>query len=511
MKKKKRRDFSYRTKLTSFFLLATAITILVGFYNYISSQMLMEDMTDLLNKSQELTSLYKEVDEIQNDLEVYLATRSSDSLQSFYNHSNSISSDNNILKQDAEYTDRGVRIKNLTGMIDHYLKVLDETIVDKRNRKISDYSKGYQQSVKEYNYIGSYIKEIMSTDLSDSALRYQEIRREANNSTVLSYTMFGISFALILVIIVLFSYEITRPITKLSSYAKEVSEGNFEVDIAEEGTSSEIRVLYRAFSKMTKSIREYIDKLKEKERLERVLIQEKYDNLKMKNALHEAELLALQSQVNPHFIFNSINIGAKVAMLQGDSVTCEYLENFADIFRYNLKGLDYNASLSEEVNNVSSYMSLLTTRFGDFVTFHMDIPEDPEVLEFKMPRMTLQPLTENAYIHGISKLEEGGAIELKVTKEKDRVKIIISNTGDHFPPDAIDRILNKKSKTVKKQEQRGHTTGIGMDNVLKRLRLFYDKKDVMDIVSKDGITKVILLLPINNKREMEIKEYENDV
>ena len=305
MKNRKRRDLSYRTKLTSFFLLATAITIIVGLYNYISSRMLMEDMTDLLNKSQELTALYKEVDEIQNDLEVYLSTRSSESLQSFYNHSNSISSDNDILKQDAEYSDRGVRIMNLTGMIEHYLKTLDETIVDKRNRKISDYTKGYQQAVKEYNFIGSYIKEIMSSDLSDSAQRYQEIQTEANNSTVLSYTMFGISFALILVIIVLFSYEITRPITKLSSYAKEVSEGNFEVDITEEGTSSEIRVLYRAFSKMTKSIREYIDELKEKERLERVLIQEKYDNLKMKNALHEAELLALQSQVNPHFILNS--------------------------------------------------------------------------------------------------------------------------------------------------------------------------------------------------------------
>lgn len=511
MKKKIRRDLSYRSKLTSFFLLATAITILVGLYNYISSRMLMEDMTDLLNKSQELTSLYKEVDEIQNDLEVYLATRSSDSLQAFYNHSNSISTDNNILKQDAEYTDRGVRIKNLTGMIDHYLKVLDETIVDKRNRKISDYTKGYQQSVKEYNYIGSYIKEIMSTDLSDSAQRYLEIQKEANNSTMLSYTMFGISFALILVIIVLFSYEITRPITKLSSYAKEVSEGNFEIDIAEEGTSSEIRVLYRAFGKMTKSIREYIDELKEKERLERVLIQEKYDNLKMKNALHEAELLALQSQVNPHFIFNSINIGAKVAMLQGDSVTCEYLENFADIFRYNLKGLDYNASFFEEANNVSSYMRLLTTRFGDFITFRMDIPEDPEILDFKMPRMTLQPLTENAYIHGISKLEEGGAIELKAAKEKDKIIIEISNTGDHFPREAIDKILHKKWKNERSQGQMGHTTGIGMDNVLKRLRLFYDDNDVMDIVSKDGMTKVILTLPMNNKREMETWEYENDI
>lgn len=509
--KKKRRDLSYRTKLTSFFLLATAITILVGLYNYISSGMLMEDMTDLLNKSQELTALYKEVDEIQNDLEVYLATRSSDSLQSFYNHSNSISSDNSILKQDADYTDRGVRIKNLTGMIDHYLKVLDETIVDKRNRKIGDYTKGYQQSVKEYNFIGSYIKEIMSTDLSDSAQRYLDIQKEAYQSTVLSYTMFGISFALILVIIVLFSYEITRPITKLSVYAKEVSEGNFEVDISEVGTSSEIRVLYRAFGKMTKSIREYIDELKEKERLERVLIQEKYDNLKMKNALHEAELLALQSQVNPHFIFNSINIGAKVAMLQGDSVTCEYLENFADIFRYNLKGLDYNASFSEEANNVSSYMSLLTTRFGDFITFHMDIPEDPEILDFKMPRMTLQPLTENAYIHGISKLEEGGIIELTVTKEEDRIIIVISNTGDHFPQEAIDKILNTKWKNERGHGQKGHTTGIGMDNVLKRLRLFYDDKDVMDIVSKEGITKVILRLPIKNRREMESWEYENDI
>ncbi len=501
---KERKDLSYRTKLTSFFLLAIAITILVGLYNYISSQMLMQDMTDLLNKSQELTALYKEVDEIQSDLEVYLSTRSSDSLQSFYNHSNSISYNNSILKADTDYTDRGVRITNLTGMIDHYLKILDETIVDKRNRKISDYTAGYQQAVKEYNYIGSYIKEIMSTDLSDSAEKYIDIRREADRSSILSYTMFGISFALILVLIVLFSYEITRPITKLSAYAKEVSSGNFEVDISEEGTSSEIRVLYRAFGKMTRSIKKYINELKEKERLERVLIQEKYDNLKMKNALHEAELLALQSQVNPHFIFNSINIGAKVAMLQGDSVTCEYLENFADIFRYNLKGLDYNATLSDEVNNVMAYMSLLTTRFGDFIEFRTDIPEDPEIKDFIIPRMTLQPLTENAYIHGISKLEEGGIIELSVRKEEERVIIIVSNSGDHFPEEAIQLILNRKWKHEKNEKQKGHTTGIGMDNVLKRLRLFYDDYNVMNIISKDGVTKVILSLPFVNRREEDM-------
>lgn len=501
---RKKKGITYRTKLMGFFLLATAITVLVGLYNYTSSRALMRDMTDLLNKSQELTALYDELDQIQNVLEVYLSTRSSDSLQSFYDHSNSISYNNSILRSDEGNTDRGIRIKNLTGMIDHYLKILDETIVDKRNKKISEYRAGYQQAVKEYNYIGSYIQEIMSTDLSESAGKYIEIQKEVDRTSFINYTMFGIAILLISTIIIIFSIEITKPITKLASYAKEVRDGNFDVDIIEDGTSSEIRLLYQTFRSMTKSIKEYVDELKEKQRLERVLIEEKFDNLKMKNALHEAELLALQSQVNPHFIFNSINIGAKVAMLQGDSVTCDYLENFADIFRYNLKGLDYNATLQEEYDNVLAYMSLLTTRFGDIIDFRYEVPQDIDIKEFILPRMTLQPLMENAYIHGISKQEDGGIIELNIHKEDNRLFIIISNTGDEFPKEAIDLILNRKWKDKKTPSKKGHTTGIGMDNVLNRLRLFYEERDVMNIVSEKGLTKVILSLPLKSYKETGI-------
>jgi sensor histidine kinase YesM len=497
---KKIRDFTYRTKLIGFFLLAIIITMLVGLYNYTSSRILMKDMTDMLNKSQELTTLYNELDQIQNVLEVYLSTRSSDSLQSFYDLSNSISHSNNLLIQDAIYTERGIKIKNLTGMVEHYLKILDETIVDKRNKKIEEYTSGYQEAVEEYNYIGSYIQEIMSKDLSDSAQKYIDIQKEVEQSTIINYFLFGITVLLITVMIVLFSIEITKPIKKLVSYAREVSDGNFDVEVAEDKTSSEIRILYQAFQMMTKSIKEYVDELKEKQRLERVLIEEKVDNLKMKNALHEAELLALQSQVNPHFIFNSINIGAKVAMLQGDTVTCDYLENFADIFRYNLKGLDYNATLKEEINNVEAYMNLLITRFGDSIDFREDISEEEDIMDFILPRMTLQPLLENAYIHGISKFEEGGKIELKVKKEGERLFIIISNTGDEFPKEKIDLILSRKLKQ-KTPSSKGHTTGIGLDNVLNRLRLFYEEKDVMDITCINGKTNVILSLPLNNKRE----------
>lgn len=502
---RKKKGITYRTKLIGFFLLATAITVLVGLYNYTSSRVLMRDMTNLLNKSQELTSLYDELDQIQNVLEVYLSTRSSDSLKSFYDHSNSISYNNSILMTDEGYSDRGIKIKNLNGMITHYLKVLDETVVDKRNKKISEYRAGYVQAVKEYDYIGSYIQEIMSTDLSESAGKYLEIQKEVDRTSSINYTLFGIAIILISTIIIIFSIEITKPITKLASYAKEVRDGNFDVDIVEDGTSSEIRILYQTFKSMTKSIKEYVDELNEKQRLERVLIEEKLDNLKMKNALHEAELLALQSQVNPHFIFNSINIGAKVAMLQGDSVTCDYLENFAEIFRYNLKGLDYNATLQEEYDNVLAYMSLLGTRFGDMIDFRFDELIDKEIKDFILPRMTLQPLMENAYIHGISKQEDGGLIELHIKKGTDRLFIIISNTGDEFPQEAIDLILNRKWKEKKVPSKKGHTTGIGMDNVLNRLRLFYEEREVMNIVSEEGLTKIILSLPFKEIKEIGIK------
>ena len=506
---KRKNGLTYRTKLIVFFLLATVITTMVGLYNYTSSRVIMHDMTDILNKSQELTTLYNGLDEIQNNLEVYLSTRSSDSLQLFYDHSNSISYNKNVLGQDSSYTERGIKIKNLTGMVDHYLKVLDETVVAKRNKKIDDYTSGYQETVEEYTYIGNYIEEIMSTDLSDSAQKYIEIKKEADQSAFINYFLFIITIILISVIIVLFSVEITRPISKLVSYAKEVSDGNFNVEVTDENTSSEIRILYQTFRMMTISIREYVSELKEKQRLERNLIEEKVDNLKMKNALHEAELLALQSQVNPHFIFNTINIGAKVAMLQGDDVTCDYLENFAEIFRYNLKGLDYNATLQEEIDNVVAYMSLLMTRFGDVIDFRIDVPEDEKLKDFILPRMTLQPLVENAYIHGISKFEDGGIIELKVKRVDSRIYVVISNTGDEIPEETIQLILSRKLKHQKEAPKKGHTTGIGIDNALNRLRLFYEEKDVMNITCIDGRTNFILTLPIESKNDVDKGRCEN--
>ncbi len=487
---------SYRTKLTTFFLLATTISFLVGIYSYVSSRVLMNDMTQMLDRTQHLTGLYNDLVLIQQATEDYLFTRSSDSLQAFYDYSNSITALMQKLKQDMDYTQRGVKITNLYNMLDHYLKALDQVIIDKRNKKTDAYIAGYQEAKKQYDYIGHYIEKILSTDLADSAQKYANIKQEIDRSAAINYFLFGITILLTIVTIVLFSNEITKPLRKLVSYAREIIRGEFDVEIKQDKTSSEVRILFQTFRMMTESIKEYINELREKQKLERKLNEEKLNNLKMKSALQETELLSLQSQVNPHFIFNSINIGAKIAMLQGDKVTCEYLENFADLFRYSLKGLGYNATLQEEIENVTAYMNLLIVRFGGLIDFRISVPEDKALRSLVMPRMTLQPLVENAFIHGASQNEDGGTIKLEAEVRNGRALITISNTGREIPEETIRLILSQKYEKHKDQKRQGHTTGIGIVNVLSRLRLFYKQEDVMEIRCSDGWTRFILKLPL---------------
>lgn len=494
---KKRMGVKYRTKLISFFLLSIAISTLVGLYSYTSSRLLMSNVVGVLNKTQELTTVYDKLDQVQSCLETYLYDKTEGSLDNYYDNENSITQSNNELRKSVDYSERGYKIENVVNMVDHYLQVISDTISDQRFKNSAKLTnENYKKTVKEYNYIVSYIKEIMSSDLTYSAAKYTEIQKDIGRITFLNNFLIFVSVLLISGMIIIFSFQITKPISKLVSYAKEVSKGNFDVEIEDVNSSSEMNILYRTFRRMTISIKEYVDALTEKQKLERTLSEEKLNNLKMKNALREAELFALQSQVNPHFIFNTINIGAKIAMLQGDDVTCNYLENTADIFRYNLKGLDFDATLQDEINNVVSYMSILQTRFGDVIDFRLKVEDSPALVGFVLPRMTLQPLIENAYIHGVSQFDEGGIIELIVKQVDENVEILISNTGEGLTDEMIQLILNRKIKNKENRMKTGHTTGIGIDNVLKRLRLFFEREDVMNITCFNNRTNFILTLPL---------------
>ena len=493
----------FRTKLMVFFALAIVIVMLSSVYTYFSLQMLIKDTAEMYEKTMELTAVYRQMGSIQHEIESYLSTNSSDNLIAFYDYMDGIKGHADSLLTDVVYTPKGIKNKNVGNMIMNYLDHAEKAMIAKRGRDIDGYTAYYAVTVEENNNIMRYIEEIMSGELIETSDNYAVISKRIQLATTVNNILILSVMIFVTAMIISFSFQITKPITKLAAYAKRISAGDFDVEIQTE-TGGEIGILYNAFNLMVVNIKKYIHEIQEKARLEASLNEQRVNNLRMKNALRESELLALQSQINPHFIFNTINIGAKIAMLEGDKKTCTYLENAADIFRYNLKGLDSFVQLREEIDNVRSYIYLLQTRFGDSVNFRLDYGGDESALDVIVPRMILQPIVENAYIHGISEMEEDGIIILKVTADAGNVLVYVMDNGKGMQKEKIEELLGDKSEEALPlglKTKKGHTTGIGVDNVIKRLRLFYSRHDVVDIRCENGFTQIIFKLPRNRKRE----------
>lgn len=495
-------NVKFRTKLLIFVLLAIFVVLLASVYMYFSLQILIKDTTVMYERAMELTAVYRQMSLIQQEIQFYLSTNSSDSLIAFYDYMNVIKGLADNLLRNVSYTSEGIKSKNAANMILNYLDNAESAIMAKRGRDIDGYMAYYALTVEKNSDIMRYIEEIMSGELINTSDNYAAISKRIQFATKFNNMLIIAVIVFVSAMIISFSFQITKPITKLAAYAKRVSTGDFDVEIPSE-QSGEIGVLYKAFNIMVISIKEYINEIQEKARLEASLNEQRLNNLKMKNELREAELLALQSQINPHFIFNTINIGAKIAMLEGDKRTCTYLENAADIFRYTLKGLSDDVQLIDEIENVCAYIYLLQTRFGDSVSFETDFGDDPTALNITVPRMILQPIAENAYIHGISELEEGGTITLKVRSNDEYVYVYIIDNGKGISQEKINELLGDTSDDVHQTvlaTKKGHTTGIGVHNVINRLRLYYNQSDAVDIKCEDGLTKMIFKLPRNHKQ-----------
>lgn len=481
-------------------MFAVAVVAAAGLCGYISFYSIISDTTAMFNRSYDLTITYTKLADVQSDLESYAATMSSDSLMAFYSDRDALLEYAHEIRDSSSYTERGVKLGNIANMLEHYLIGAEDAMNAKRGRNVEAYTRGFENSVTESEIITEYIKEVINDDVLDNAQSYSELNTTARKAMLFNGISAVVVIAATLVFIIRFSIEITRPVTRLADYAKEISDGNFDVKIESEESTEELDILYSAFGTMASSVNEYVTNLTERAELEKSLSDEKLSNLRMKSALHEIELKALQAQINPHFIFNTINIGAKMALLQGDDETCHYLENAADIFRYNLRGLDTKTTLKDELDNVASYIFLLKTRFGeDSFSFEKSGWDIPAVSRLEVPRLSLQPIVENAYIHGISAMESGGRIWLDVSREEKYVVVKISDNGIVIDKENIEKLLSGENLSANRKS--GHTTGIGVSNVLERLRLSFGYREVMDIESREGETSFIIRIPYDETED----------
>lgn len=197
---------------------------------------------------------------------------------------------------------------------------------------------------------------------------------------------------------------------------------------------------------------------------------------KLKMSVKEAELNFLRSQINPHFLFNSLNSISSLALIDAEKAR-NMIIRLSNFLRYSL-GKDQNqvVSLKEELDNCKAYLEIEKIRFGEKLDFSIHVDEN---LENKLiPNLLLQPLLENAIKHGVYESTETVEIKIEISLGKDSIKVVI---GNRFDPTAIPR----KGK------------GIGIQNVKERLRLIYDNNQLIKIDKQEDYFEVTLFIPQN--------------
>ncbi|NAP00263.1 HAMP domain-containing protein, partial [Halomonas sp. MG34] len=274
-----------------------------------------------------------------------------------------------------------------------------------------------------------------------------------------------------------FSKGITRPIAHLSHAARDVAKGKLTGEPVHVESNDELKVLGDAFNNMRSNIHGLVEEIKDQSELDRLV--------------KDMELKHLQSQINPHFLFNTLNTVSKLAYLEDAKSTSKLIDSIATLLRHSLGQLDKQVALKDEVAVVRDYFHIQKVRFSERIAFKTVI--DESCLDIRIPSLTLQPLVENAFIHGIETMEEGGTISLSVYQADPEVIVEVTDDGVGMIQEQI-RDLTEEMEAEK--EHVGHSTGIGLANVIRRLQLYYQKKDVVEILStpREGTT-IRLKLP----------------
>ena len=331
----------------------------------------------------------------------------------------------------------------------------------------------------------------MQNYLETNSIDYKELNR---NSSII-YVSLTIYLILILGICVLYAMGFIRNISKglkgIVETSNKVSKGQFEYYEGNKTDIYELDVLIKTFNTMIKDIKDLVSSINDKLILEKKLKEEEMKNLQYENALKEFDLKVLQSQINPHFLFNTLNCVNVTAIMENATKTSKLIKSVSNILRYSLKCMNRNAFLEEEIDIVKDYIYIQECRFDDRVRFNLTVNMDMK--KVKVPGMTIQPLVENAFIHGIESKENGGCIDISISDEYGTCSVIIEDDGVGIPKEILDKINNYNYET----KHIGHTTGLGINIVEKRLRYLYDKKDMFKIESEEGKgTKVCLEIPI---------------
>ncbi|MEE0284266.1 MAG: sensor histidine kinase [Lachnospiraceae bacterium] len=285
--------------------------------------------------------------------------------------------------------------------------------------------------------------------------------------------------ALLIFISAKISNTITQPINRLIVQMETVESGN--LSLQPEVYHGEMQVLAEKFDHMVSQVHMMFEEVKETEKEKR-----------------EMEMLALQAQINPHFLYNTLNSILWLSELQGADKVTQMLDSLIKVLQYTVDNTKEFVRVRDEVAFIHNYIRILNFRYFERFSFIFDIKED--TLEYEMPRFILQPLVENAVLHGFDNNDLNATVKLSIHLQDGELFLCVSDDGRGMPEEKIREILHTDSSSKKSLNK------IGLYNVNQRICLTYGEEYAIHIDSKVGcFTKVTVRIPAQNAAGEEQK------
>ena len=299
---------------------------------------------------------------------------------------------------------------------------------------------------------------------------------EALRNTMILF--FIILFMLVVLVSRKASHSITRPLNTLLKKMRQVQLGHFEIDssfYSEEPNMDETGQLHRNFRIMLEKINELFE-----------------ENYRKQLIIHETEYKALQAQINPHFLYNTLETINWMAKINQEHQIAEMVEALGNMLRRVIGKREPLVSLEYELGIVKDYIVIQKNRFNDRLDFELEI--DPGLENCLVPKLTVQPIVENAIQHGLEAMRGVCRIRVRVNESSDHIVISVSDNGPGIDAQTMEDL---KRGTVRSKK-----TGIGLTNIEERIKLMFGGQYGLDIDSEPGRgTHVTIHLPLKRSDE----------
>ncbi len=307
----------------------------------------------------------------------------------------------------------------------------------------------------------------------------QLVNEEMGHFRFLFIIVMTFTILLLSIFSILMAMDILSPINRLVHSIKKVEEENIHQEVIVD-REDELGYLSKCFNKMSKEIDNLLNRVYKEELTRR-----------------EAELKALQAQINPHFLFNTLESINWMAQLNNVPEIRDMVTSLGALIEASIGKGSPMVPLSKELKYIDSYLLIMKNRYGERLSYESDI--DTSLLGQEVPKLILQPLIENAIYHGIDKMRKKGTIKLTIRREDETIYIEIMDNGKGMLPEEVED-LNQKFKEDRDDYILGdNRKSIGLANVNGRVKLFFGKDYGLQIESEyETYTKMKLYLPIRD-------------